>query len=121
MGEDGGVYREYVNGLRARERRRQADLDESYRAKRALAARMAEILRSEFGARRVLLIGSLTDRARFHEGSDIDLAVEGVAPERFWQAWGRLEEITGDAFDLVTLETCTPALRARVEVEGVAL
>ncbi len=41
-----------------------------------------------YGAREVLLLGSSADPSR--EANDIDLAVEGIAPERFFSFYGDL-------------------------------
>lgn len=55
------------------------------------------------GARRVILFGSAAetpDRAR-----DIDLAVEGIPPERLLDADVALMDILRQPFDLVSLES----------------
>jgi hypothetical protein len=52
----------------------------------------------------------------WHPGSDLDLAVEGIPPEQFFQAWAALREILppGLDVDLVDLEQAGEALRARI-------
>jgi hypothetical protein len=52
----------------------------------------------------------------WHPGSDIDLAVEGLAPEQFFRAWAALREILppGLEVDLVDLEHASEALQARI-------
>jgi hypothetical protein len=44
------------------------------------------------------------------------LAVEGLAPALFWQAWTSLEDLLprGLSVDLVSLETASSELRARI-------
>jgi predicted nucleotidyltransferase len=98
--------------LREREERR--------RHLRELAARVADVLRSEFGAPRVWVFGSVV-RPWFHEGSDLDLAAEGIAPERRGSAWDRAMELADTAVDLVFLEEATPPLRERILADGEAL
>ena len=45
--------------------------------------------------RRVYFFGSLARGHRLHKGSDIDLAVEGLAPGRvYWRALSQLWELT---------------------------
>ncbi len=45
--------------------------------------------------RRVYLFDSLAREYRLHGGSDIDLAVEGLAPGRvYWRALSHLWELT---------------------------
>ena len=40
----------------------------------------------KYGAKRILLDGSLCRTGRFRRGSDIDLVVEGIRPQRFIRA-----------------------------------
>ena len=44
-----------------------------------------EILK-KYGAKRIFIFGSLCRPGRFYPGSDIDLAVEGIPPQRFNRA-----------------------------------
>ena len=63
----------------------------------------AEIVRlaKHYQARRVLLFGSSADPQ--HEGRDIDLAVEGVRPEQFFEFYGELMFALSKTVDLVDL------------------
>ena len=82
----------------------------------ALAIRCAQILRDRFGARRVIPFGSVVGHGTWHPGSDLDLAVEGIPPEQFFQAWAALRELLppGLDVDLVDLTQAGEALRARI-------
>ena len=51
-----------------------------------VARRAAEILRAKYGATRVRVFGSILHPERFHAGSDVDLAVEGVTVGDYWDA-----------------------------------
>lgn len=84
-----------------------------------LAERCAHLLRERFGARRVVLFGSAAGDAPWHERSDLDLAVEGLAPELYWIALNACYEVLppGLELDLVLLETAWPTLRERL-IEG---
>ena len=75
--------------LKAKEERRQARIDALFeRATREAEAIIAQIAR-ELKPRRIYQWGSLLDRARFTEISDIDIAVEGLrGPEEFFRAVG---------------------------------
>jgi predicted nucleotidyltransferase len=81
-----------------------------------VAARCASLLRERFGANRVIPFGSVVGHGRWHLGSDLDLAVEGVAPEAFFRAWSMLRELLppGLDVDLVSLEHASDDLRARI-------
>ncbi|MEK6607112.1 MAG: nucleotidyltransferase domain-containing protein [Myxococcota bacterium] len=87
----------------------------------ALPPAAANALVREFGVRRVVAFGSLVWSERFHSRSDVDLAVEGIAPDRFFEAWSRLERLVGRSIDLIALESCPELLRARILREGRAL
>jgi predicted nucleotidyltransferase len=82
----------------------------------------AAILKSRFGARRVILFGSLADAEWFTPDSDVDLAVEGLAADAYWQAWRLTEEIIGDrTVDLVDIETAKESLLRAIRRYGVEL
>jgi predicted nucleotidyltransferase len=79
-------------------------------------------LKTRFGARRVILFGSLTDPAWFTSAADVDLAVEGLSPEVFWQAWRLVEDIIDDRpVDLVEIETAKPSLLQAIQQYGIEL
>jgi len=82
----------------------------------------ARILKSRFGARRVVLFGSLAHEAWFMPDSDVDIAVEGLAGDEYWQAWKAVEEIIGDRpVDLIEIERAGEPLRRAIERYGVEL
>jgi predicted nucleotidyltransferase len=68
----------------------------------------------------VLLFGSLA-AGRCAPGSDIDLAVEGLAPERYFDALADLMALFEAPVDLVRTEDAAPSLAARLEAEAVVL
>ncbi len=79
------------------------------------------LLKERFGAQRVILFGSLAGQGPWHGRSDIDLAVEGLAPADFFPAYSACRDILprGLELDLVPLESAYPEMRARIlgEVE----
>jgi predicted nucleotidyltransferase len=82
----------------------------------------AAILRTRYGAKRVILFGSLAHEAWYVADSDVDLAVEGLAGDTIWRAWRAVEEIVGDRpVDLVEVETARESLRSAIERTGVLL
>lgn len=82
--------------------------------------RLAQIPYTEFHATRVYLFGSLT-RGSARETSDIDLAVEGLDPQRYREACARLEHATAVPVDLIDLADAPKTLIQRVQEEGVVL
>jgi len=80
----------------------------------------AATLRTRYGAKRVILFGSLAHEAWYVADSDVDLAVEGLAGDTIWRAWRAVEEIIGDRpVDLVEVETARESLRSAIERTGV--
>jgi uncharacterized protein len=59
------------------------------------------------GAREVYVFGSVA-AGRAHEDSDVDLAVAGLPPERFFATMARLENLFDRAVDLVDLDDTSP-------------
>ena len=82
----------------------------------------AAVLKTRFGARRVVLFGSLAHAAWFTPDSDVDVAVEGLEGNAYWQAWRLLEEmIDNRPVDLVELETAGESLQRAIRRYGVEL
>lgn len=113
-------FASYVVGWRRR-RAEQEAADRRYRAKaREEARRAARLLADHYGVRRVTLFGSLLgDRCK--QGSDIDLAVEGLDPARFFRADAHLAREIEVPVDLKLLGDCPELLRQRIAEEGEVL
>jgi predicted nucleotidyltransferase len=79
-------------------------------------------LKARFGIRRVVLFGSLAHAAWFAPDSDVDLAVEGLRSDDFWQAWRAAEDAIIDRqVDLIEIETTGESLRRSIERYGIEL
>ena len=59
------------------------------------------------GAREVYVFGSAA-KGILREDSDIDLAISGLPPERFFKAMGKAGDILGRNVDLVDLDEVNP-------------
>jgi uncharacterized protein len=89
---------------------------------RQLARRAAARLKQDYAASRVVLFGSVTRAVTFTRWSDVDLAVWGVPPERFYSAVAAMTALSADiGIDLVDAEHCGQRLLAAIERDGVAL
>jgi len=97
----------------ARERARRERLREEtlYRVRKAL-----EELEARIPFRRAFIFGSLVRPGAFHEDSDVDIALEGLPPERFWEAAAHLSEILEREVDVLPLEEVR--FREKIEREG---
>lgn len=117
--EDMAVYR--ATAQRQQEVERQA-LRRRARRARQLAEQAAQILKKQFGARRVILFGSLASGDFFHQRSDIDLAVQGLKAQDFWRAWAALDQLGAEfEIDLVDIETTPAHLREHIDRQGVEI
>lgn len=110
-----------VDEMAKRWRRRQAERQARAEARaRELVDRVpaaARLLRDRYGARRVVLFGSLA-RGTPNLSSDVDLAVEGIPPERYFTALSDLMGLFECPVDLVEVETASDSLLTRLGVEG---
>jgi predicted nucleotidyltransferase len=79
---------------------------------------MAQCLRQTFGAKRIIVFGSLV-RGGFNQDSDIDLAVDHLPPARYFEAVARVNDFSARWVDLKPLEALTPYFRDRVLATGV--
>lgn len=112
----------YKRGARERLAREEAETRKRREQAWSVAKTAAARLRTEFGARRVLVFGSLAAGARFSLTSDVDLAVEGIPPDRFWSAWASLDYIESPfEIDLIAMEFAPAKLTAAIAREGVEL
>ena len=75
---------------------------------------------AEFGAEEERVTGAARGEAR--PASDIDLAVAGIAPARFFDAAAAaFADVRCATVDLAPLDALHPHIRARVDAEGVVL
>ena len=81
-----------------------------------VAERCAEYLKARYGVKRVIPFGSVVGEGPWHEGSDLDLAVEGLAPEHFYRALAELERMAPPwlPVDLVPLEEVSERVRKHI-------
>ena len=114
-------FEPYLSGWRERFAKRRLDAAATAQRAERVARRLAQRIVDRYGARRVVLMGSLA-RGDFAEGSDIDLAVEGLPPDVFFSAGADIEAAAeGFSVDLVPIESATPLFLERIREEGIAL
>ena len=88
----------------------------------AAARRAAALLRSDFGATRVLVFGSLTNEGSFTRWSDVDIAAWGIRKEDTLRAIGATMAVDAEIqVNLVDANACRPLLLESIESEGIAL
>ena len=86
---------------------------------RKAAERCVSILRDNYEIKKAFLIGSLA-KGVIHERSDIDLIVEGLAPELYMKALTELWDIlpAGVDLNLIPFEDAFERLREKAVEEG---
>lgn len=100
--------------------------DQEIEARRAVAwdtaMKAAALLRGDFGARKVVVFGSLVHAERFGRWSDIDLAAWGISPGLFYSAVGAVTGLSASfKVDLVDIADCRPILKTVIEQEGIEI
>ncbi len=85
------------------------------------AERLARLAGERYRFRRLYLFGSVARSARLAVWSDIDLAVEGLAPEDYWPLVGLLTADAKYPLDVKVLEDLPAASRNEIRAFGVVL
>jgi predicted nucleotidyltransferase len=72
-----------------------------------------------FGATKIYLFGSTLRLKGFHSHSDIDLAVDGIDPKRYFSAVGQALMMSDEfSVDLLEISACRPELKEIILKEG---
>ncbi len=86
------------------------------------AQQFGQQIKKEFGAKRVLLFGSLARQSDFQPDSDIDLAVEGLHGSQYWEVWRIAEEYFPlYEVEVVEIETTSQSMKQMIEKHGIEL
>jgi len=102
--------------------RADASLTKRYQEAWKVANRAATLLKESFGARKVVVFGSLARRSWFTRWSDVDLAAWGIPDDRFYAAVGAVTGLSKEfKVDLVDAAACRDSLRKAIEDEGVEI
>ena len=87
-----------------------------------LAKKTSFLLRQRYGAKRVVVFGSLARTKGFSAWSDIDLAAWGIAPDKFFSAVAAVTGMSPDfKIDLVEPDTCREAMRNSIQKHGIEI
>ena len=83
---------------------------------------IADILRSHYGAKKVILFGSLAHERWFDEYSDVDIAVDGLKGSDYWLAWREIQEVLKNRkIDLIDIETVSKSFQHAIESKGIKI
>jgi predicted nucleotidyltransferase len=108
----------WLEQKKKKERERQA----RYQKAITLARKAAEHLKQNYQCR-VFLFGSLLEKGKFMEHSDIDIAIASLGNEHnFWRVYAEIMDILHPFdFDLIELERIDPEVRDYVLQRGLEL
>ncbi len=110
----------YRATARQRRQRQARELALRYERAWAVVELASAMLKDQFEAQHVAVFGSVLSLERFHQRSDVDLAVWGLDEKIYYLAVARLQDLdTAIPVDLVETEYAPPALQAIIEQEGV--
>lgn len=104
--------------------RKDPDVDKRWDRAWDVARRSAKLLREQYGAYRIVVFGSLANRAWFTPWSDIDIAVWGIPVDKFFRAIGAIHDLGSEAgfrIDVVDPAECNPEMVRNISTEGVEL
>jgi len=105
--------------LSRRERVRQERLDARFRAAWKDFDRIVSYIVAEHHPKGIWQWGSLLDRRKFSDISDLDIAIEGLgSASELFQIVARAEELTDFPLDIVELEKIAPEFRELVKRKG---
>lgn len=105
---------------RRRHQQEQAALERRQQRAWELARLAAALLRAQFGAKRVVVFGSLVHPGSFTQWSDVDIAAWGIQPADTFRAMGAAMDLGAEIeVNLVDVATAAPSLLAVIEREGV--
>jgi len=109
----------YVRAWRGRFASAEREREELAARARKLVPQLVQHLVDRYGVRRVWLFGSLV-HGGFHEGSDIDLAVEGLPPGRaLFRAGAELDDLARPfRVELVPLDEAWEPVRQKILEQG---
>ena len=84
------------------------------------AKKISDILSTKFGAKEVILYGSLLEEKYFDEASDIDLAVKGLG-DGYLKAYGYCLRISKFNLDIRSYEDMSKKFKDIVDNRGIKL
>lgn len=104
---------QYILTARARQQQRVATLKQRRQHGFKIAKTATQILKTEFGASRIVVFGSLLSE-NFHETSDLDLAVWRLPEKSYFKAVARLLSLSNFEVDLVEVQYASSEILAAI-------
>ncbi len=120
MNSEFGIDLDQARAFLARkEERRQARIEARFERANRDAKEIIAAIVEEVNPRRIYQWGSLLDRSRFSEISDIDLAVEGLSgPAEFFRVLGIAMDGTTLPVDVIEMEKVPKEIAEQIRTRG---
>lgn len=112
------VDQRFIDYWQQRQRQQSAQLEVLKRQAWQDVQHIAKVLRQQFGATGIFVYGSLM-KERFSAESDIDIAVTGLAKERFFEAIAVVNDGCDRWVDLKPIESLEPYFWQRIQSQGI--
>jgi len=79
-------------------------------------------IKKKYGDCKFFLFGSFAHKAWLNDKSDIDIAVKGLKPKKFWKAWVLLDSMIDDrVVDFVDIDDLNETFKQVIYNEGIIL
>jgi predicted nucleotidyltransferase len=109
----------YRKALKSRVTTVRSRADSRLKNARKVASRAAMLLKKEFGVKKIVAFGSLTQPGLFHLRSDVDLAIWGLTGREYYRAVGILQSLDPDIqVDLIVFEDASKTIQETILREG---
>ena len=112
----------YRQALKTRKRAISDDLRARHKRAWDIAHQAADLMKTEYGATKVVAFGSLAEIDLFHARSDIDLAVWDLSAGDYFRAVGVLQSLSpAFSIDLVDFDDASAALQEVIIRQGIEI
>lgn len=113
-------YSSYIKGYRERAENRKVKLKQLREHVLEETKKIASLLASRYNADLVVLFGSYA-KGTHRMNSDVDIAIQGIDSNDYWEAWAFVDQLTGLSIDLRCLENFPACSRKLILKQGVIL
>ena len=117
MGDTRIILETYIQGWKKRDHKLKTLKSNRLNQARKILPDIIDILK-KYHVKKIILFGSLVDINHFRLHSDIDIAVEGLDPKRFFEAYGEIMSAIDFPVDLKPIEKLEPFFKQRIMTYG---
>jgi predicted nucleotidyltransferase len=112
-------YAEYLPAIKKQWQAEQASWEQRRQRAWDAVRQITAMLRTTYGAKQIIVFGSLVATGPFDAHSDIDLAVSGISFDQFFRAYvDAMDVAQGFKLDLLDLADCPATMRESIIAKG---